>query len=208
MNLLQHKGIVLRTYVPRKQKLALFDYNLGRIECIVSLKNRGFIERLANGALLQYYAKPLHFLYELYEVELVDLPTTFARHDIYFLHHILELYYYFLPSELPSPELFELVLFLFNPPAQLYCAHGKKMFLLKFFGTLGLFPEETVSFNPDIYRLISLPIESMLKRNLDAPLQKEIENLIFACIGAHPYKKQFKTIYFISRMEYNDSNKP
>jgi hypothetical protein len=39
----------------------------------------------------------------------------------------------------------------------------------------------------------------MLKKNLDAPVEKEIDNLIHACIGVHPYKNQFKTLHFIAK---------
>lgn len=207
MNLNKRYGIILRTYKPRKYKLSLFDEHLGRIECIVPVKKRAFFDKAANGALLYYYIKPLQTVYELHEIEIIDLPSAYARHDIYFLHHILELYYYFIPSDLPSIELFDLLKLLFAPSSYLYTKHGKKMFVLKFLSVLGVFPEETVSFSPEMYRLISLSIDGMLKRTLDAHLEKEIENLICASIGAHPYKKQFKTTYFISRTDYDDSEK-
>lgn len=199
---------MLRTYKPRKYKLSLFDEQLGRIECSIPFKKKTILDRVSAGAMVQYYIKPLQTLYELHDVELIAMPSAYARHDIYFLHQVLELLYYFLPPELPSPELFTLFGLLFEPPAELYTNAGKKMVLLKFFSVLGSFPEETPVFDPKIYRLISLSIESMLKENLSAPLEVEVDHLILACIGAHPYKKQFKTIYTISRMDQNDSNKP
>ena len=208
MNLIKHTGLVLRTYFPRKQKLSIFDSQLGKIACIVHKQSTKILQRIGNGSLVQYYVKPLQTVHELCELELIAVPTELARHDIYFLHHILELCYFFLPEHLESRELFELVARLYDYKASVWNNNAQRIFLLKFFATLGLFPEETPSFHPDIYRLISLSIEGMLKKNLDAPLEKEIDTLILACIGAHPYKNQFKTVHFISRTENHDGKKP
>lgn len=104
----KHRGIVLRRYTPRKSKIIVLDRELGKIESIPH------VDILCHGAVIEYFPKKMCLLYKLESFQLIVAPLHFARDHIQFLHHVLELTYYFVPLDSRVPEIFDLLLFLYR----------------------------------------------------------------------------------------------
>lgn len=185
-------GILLKNYSPKKQKVSLFDKALGRIEATFENSSQ---RQLNNGSLLAYHAQQTHNnLYSLNALEIIDIPFALARHDIYFLHHILELCYYFLPPQVTAPDTFVLLQAAFNQPLA-----NKLLILLRFFTSISMYPEDVPFESSYFHRLLSYPIEIILKEQLDDEHHKQLKPWLLRCSDMHPYKKQFKTHYLLNR---------
>lgn len=187
----KHTGIILKNYSPFKQKVSIFDSILGRIEALLEQNSLRYPCVVSYGALFSYYIQSTTTtLYRLTQVEIVNIPFDMAKHDIYFLHHILELCYYFLPLHTPQPILFEMLDILFKKS---YC--NKPMILLRFFGELGLYPEDVPFEKTYFHYLLYSPLEIIMKEKLDDMQLKMLQSWLMRCIAMHPYKNKFKTHY-------------
>jgi hypothetical protein len=186
----QHFGFVLRTYFPQKHKISLFDENFGRIEGLVL--SAIILQAISSGMLLSYNLKPKGSLFRLEGINIYKVPFRAARNDIYFLHQVLELCYYFLPLHQTMPAIFYLINFVVQSSEQLHTSLCKKLFLLRFFAHLGMHPDEDL-YNMDLLQnLLSQPIDSML--NTDVIAESKLDQWLYDFIADHPQKAQFKTV--------------
>ena len=111
-------GIILKTFFPKKMKMVLLDYDLGKIEGVPSTDN------FSCGSMLAYDVQAKGNLYFLHAIELLDMPLMLARNDILFLHHALELCYFCVPFGKQAPEIFFLMRYLYQ---QLPYTHAFKI---------------------------------------------------------------------------------
>lgn len=187
-------GILLKNYSPKKHKVSIFDKNLGRIEAI--FQNTAQTHQLHHGASLLYYCETTNStLYKIKNIEIMDMPLELAKTDIYFLHHVLELCYYFLPLHVGALDTFTVIEAAFK-----YASANKFLILLRFFTSLGIYPEDIPLEKTFFHRLLSCPIETILEEKLDDAQVKMLESWLLRCIEIHPYKKQFKTKLPITKM--------
>ncbi len=165
---------------------------MGRIEAIV--ESKGIRPILSHGALLTYFTQSTTTtkLYVLREVETIFIPFELAREDIYFLHHMLELCYFFLPLHAPAPTIFELLTTMFANPFG-----NKPIMLMRFFAFVGIYPEDLPFEESYFLHLLSCPFETILKEKLDAVKLKMLQSWLLRCLAMHPYENQFKTYYRI-----------
>jgi hypothetical protein len=185
-------GILLKNYSPKKEKVSVLDSVLGRIEAVLHNAN---IRSLHNGTLFSYHAELRYTnIYTFTTVEILDIPFGLAKHDIYFFHHMLELCYYFLPLHVACPSVFDLISMAFKQELD-----NKPIILLRFFALLGIYPEEPPFEKNYFLRLLSCPVETIIKEKLDDTQLKVLESWLLRCLEMHPYKKQFKTHYVVSR---------
>lgn len=190
----KNTGIILKTFIPFKQRLSILDYSLGKIEGSVSLKEP--YNTLNNGVFINYYpSKGMHG-YKLEGIELMHVPFPLARHDIYFFHHVLELCYYFIPFECAAANIFELLIFLVQYFEKITSSKNKKVFLLRFFACLGMYPEDEFLRTKNFDYLLSDPFDVMLETAIESRMEKIIEQWLLECIMRHPQHGQFKTIFY------------
>ena len=185
----RHEGIILKNYQPKKHKIGVFDKNLGRIECLAPYG----ADYIPVGTLIAYFPLNSRYLYDLEGLEVREVPLNLARYDFYFFHHILELSYYFLPLGSPAESIFVMVHFLLNSYDKISTDLQKKLFLLRFFVQLGIYPEEEFSLGDSFHYLLSQPIEVMLVQRVQIP-EQALERWLFSCIETHPQKAKFKTM--------------
>lgn len=194
--LADHKGIIVRVLYPLSNKIIVFDEKLGKIECIVSKRER--IHMLMQGALIEYSLVPWRSIYRMMFVEQCALPMAWVKDDILFMHQLLELIIFFAPFNSPLPSLFESYLFLYHAEyAPDDVIFFKKLFLCRFFALLGIVPEEELYFNALFFSLISGSIGSMLNAQSGDRLERIIHEWLYGCISTHPYAFQLKTVKYI-----------
>ncbi len=131
----QHRGIVLRAPSAQKRTVTLFDEQLGKIQGIVGRKHQ-----LSHGAHLSYFLKKGSVYYFLQDIQLLHMPLDWARNHFLFFHHVLELCDYFMPMNVRSDRIFNLISFLYSQPEAIQTPHAQKLFLHSFYHRIGLHP--------------------------------------------------------------------
>lgn len=190
-------GIILRVDFSNKQKIAIYDRALGKLEFNVwSDKSRNL--NLCNGMLINYViGKDSRLL--INNINIINAPFELAKLNILFLHHILELSYYFTSPGVEDVELFDLIYFLFYSFDQLENLRLQKIILVRFFLLLGFYPEDDGAKNY-FYYLMSIPIDSIMAMAIDLKYEKELDLWIMKCINMHPYARSFKTKHFLNKI--------
>lgn len=194
MNFMMREGIILRSYAPHCGKVSLFDSDFGRIEAVVPHPVTRV--RLANGALLLYRLEVWGTLHRMVDSELVCLPHTWARADILFLHHLLEVARFFLPESGVAQEAY-----LFLRTALYEERIGgdifKKLFVGKFLALLGVYPNNALHKDmQSLFYLLSDARDIMLNTQEDDELEQQLRVWLLGCIQTHPYAHRFTTLHF------------
>lgn len=189
----QHTGIVLKRYMPKKQKISLLDARLGRIEAVI--RDERLIEMVWPGMELSYIPVEGAGVHFLDYASLIAAPFVSAQQDIGFLHHILELSYYFLELNDVTAEIFSLVHFTCVATEEL-TYEQKIMVIGKFLWQLRQDVEMLRERN-DLQRLLALPLEGMLNETVRNEEIISLVKWIRHAILCHPQRTYFKTIGFI-----------
>lgn len=186
----KHYGIVLKNYFPQKYSLDLLDNKSGRIIGISRA-----IEHISIGSLVMYTIdkKKQNPLF-LYQIELQEAPFALAREDILFLHHILEICYYFIPIGSDATVIYNQLQLLYAPAHWMKSILLKKVFLVKLFAFLGIYPEEKKIRKPFFHAIIINSFLNLLEQDFSEN-EEEINVWLHRCIVSHPQIDKFKTNY-------------
>jgi hypothetical protein len=187
----KNKAIVLKSYLPGKYKLCVLDQDLGKV---MTVPNR---QDIGNGALILYHPREQQMLYFMHGIEIIDSPLVLAKEDILFVHHVLELCYFFLPLGDSVPEVFALLMALYTSQALLHTVVAKKVFLFQFFACLGLYPEGSRFQTPYFHQLALLSIDNIALHPIDLVIEHELDEWLRSCIALHPCTQNFKTVHFL-----------
>lgn len=202
-------GIVLRTYIPAKQKLSILDTDLGKIDGVpANLKNA---LKLSHGTFISYLIRPWHLHYVVYNINIIDEPYYWAKNNFLFFHHVLELCYYFLSVNNIEIEIFELIKILYTQPEILKTELDQKIFLCHFFKKLGIYPYNYKSYDQLLLALISGRSSKCLDNILDnindkdeKDLQNNLNKWLLSCVNEHPYVYRFKTLDFLKKLDIHE----
>jgi len=189
----RHTGIVLRNYEPKSSKIALIDKLLGRVDGVV------LSSTVCVGSLLHYDVKPGKGVYLLEQVSIDDLPLALARSDLLFLHHVLELCYYFIPIGSCIAGIFELLEFLYTVDYSTCDEQAKKLYVLKLLASIGMYPEVPKKHEQIIGQLLAVPVDMLVHTTLDETQQKIVHDWLCWCVADHPYIEQFNTMRFLMK---------
>lgn len=189
----QHMGIVLKRYMPKKQKISVLDANLGRIEAVI--RDERLLKIIWPGMSIEYVPVEGPGFYYLEHATLVAAPFMSAQQDIGFLHQMLELAYYFLEINDVTPGIFPLVHFTCIVTDSL-TYEQKMMVIAKFLWQLRQ-EIEMLRGKPELQRLLTLPLQGMLNEHVDAHVIAHLFSWIRHAILCHPQRAYFKTSSFI-----------
>ncbi len=189
----KNKAIVLKTYLPAKHKLCLLDDQLGKIMAVPNRDDIGY------GAFILYQAREQNGFYFMYAIEIIDLPLMLGKDDILFVHHVLELCYFFVPLHEQIPGLCHLLIKLYNCEKIVNNIQAKKIFLFQFFAALGLYPEGARFQTPYFHQLAAASIDNIALYPIDLMIEQELDNWLLSCIALHPCTHNFKTVHFLQQ---------
>lgn len=186
-------GIILKTLFPKKMKIVLLDYQLGKIEGVPCH------DQLWSGSLLSYYVQVKGPVYFLYDINVTDMPLSLAKSDILFLHHVLEICYFFVPFDSHVPEIFNLVSLLYENSE--FCSNKafKIAFLFKLFILLGMHPDEPRFQDPFYYLLARESIDTIMYKSIHLNTEETLHDWVYSCISIHPQIHAFKTMHFLEK---------
>ncbi len=189
----QHAGIVLRRYMPKKQKISVLDAHLGRIEAVI--RDERLLQNVWPGMELVYIPVEGTGVYLLEQAAMIAAPFMSARSDIDFLHLILELSYYFLELHDVNVDMYSLVRFSCLGDYEL-TYEQKIMVVAKFLWQLRQ-EIDMLQDKKEVQRLLALPLEGMLNEIVGIDVMADLFSWIRYAISCHPQRTYFKTIGFI-----------
>lgn len=139
-------AIVLKNYLPKKNKVTILHEHVGKVTIFVDEKKDA--ARLCNGSLLycQIIKKKSSYQYDF--VDAYFIPRYDLDHDLYFIHDILKICLQFMPDQVAMRDVFHLIMDMYKQLDTLQACQ-KKIYLLKLFLYLGIFPD-----NKNLYQHI------------------------------------------------------
>lgn len=191
MHVEKNTGIVLKTYLPAKSKISLLDHTLGKIVGVLTRAD------ISSGACVSYFVNKNSSVYFIQDIEIIDMPMALAHNDIFFLHHVLELCYYFVPSGSRAPQLFNLLIALYTCEQILRNIQMKKVFLFQLFTIVGMYPDDVQFRTPYFHQLASASIDTLVGQPLDLVIEQQLDAWLLQCIAMHPCAQNFKTVSFL-----------
>lgn len=184
-------GIVLKTYMPSQCKISLLDKTLGKISGIPTRTD------ISNGICIAYFTQKNKSVYFIQNIEIIDMPFALAQQDILFLHHVLELCYYFVPVGSRIPRLSEALIALYTHENIFRTTRTKKVFLFQLFTIIGMYPEESAFQTPFFHKMALTSIDTLEDQALDLINEQQLDAWLLRCIAAHPCASNFKTKSFL-----------
>jgi hypothetical protein len=193
----QSIGIVLKSSHTHEQDIVLLDRYLGKISG--TMVSRTPIT-VGNGTVMTYTLVRKKSRYTFESIDLEYVPFSCARDDIFFLHHVLELCYYFLPEECAVDEVFQMLIYLIHIVPYEKVAPRKYVVLARLLFLFGLYPEHDI-----VCSYLQGLVDMSLDHFFDAPhsehMRASVRQWVWSCIMTHPAKRQFKTIGLLKRAE-------
>lgn len=186
------KGIVLK--VPHTGRLlSLIDEQEGRID-VGMVRDRTF----SPGAMLRYclIRKPVNRLV-IDSCKIQEMPLALARQDIEFLHHVLELCYYFVPVGSCTNGIFELLSALYSPECALWSDASKKFFVFRLMRVIGYYSSHSEDHNLKV--LLTRPVAEIIMDEQVKYCEAVVTQWLQRCLIEHPAIKQFRTLSFLTR---------
>jgi len=202
------QAIVIRSWLPERQQLMLFEQIHGR--CTGFVQSSKTLWSPPQGSLIHYHERRWKGRSIMQSPELVALPAAPWSQDLYFIHLLSELMLQCLPEGDSAPELFQLCLMLYTPieiagEEELVV---KLLFLCKFFALLGIYPPEWCYHKSQgIQRLLREPA-TLFREPPAADLVAESIAWLLGCVEAFPHVSLGKTLlmHIIRERNHNEQN--
>jgi hypothetical protein len=186
-------GIVLRTHKNNYHKISLFDREHGHINCIV------YNNIFSHGSLITYSLDFQRHSFFLCDVQFMCIPFGLAQQDLLFLHHVLEVIYYFVPIGSGFTGIFDLLAFLYTVEHIVISRKFKKFFMIKLLTNLAVVPEVGKSLSDSIADLNQVRIEQFHDDIMNDERERKVDKWLSYCIGHHPRVNDFKTVHFLEK---------
>jgi hypothetical protein len=187
----QHCGIVLKKHFSKKRTISVLDNQVGRIDYVPNT------EDICVGALLSYWVTQRKGVSFIHSIEKLNVPLGLGKNDILFLHHVLEICYYFVPVGDEAHHLYTLMEQLYMleqyPMSKLY----QKSFLVILFYRLGIYPRDKKFQQPRFYQMAAGSIDFIVQQGLDLTFEQELNDWLYDCLSHHPALAHFKTVHFL-----------
>jgi hypothetical protein len=133
----RHKAFILKPIPRTSHRVALFELTRGRLD--VYAGNRSLVA----GSLIEYHMPTLQSK-RIESISLEFVPLAWGKSDLEFLHHILELCYYFLPLYTTCIQVFALLTFMIDIPPHVWNSTTKKIFIAKLLLLFSLYPQTSL----------------------------------------------------------------
>jgi len=210
--LTQDKGIVLKSFLPNSHKICLLTHTHGKMNFILrpSSVNRVF----SPGTILSLFFYPSsHSASILKKFAVESVPIEQAKRSLYWLHHILEICYYFVPLASPSTDIFETVRYCFFLEKQI-SAFGsdhrlvQRACLVRLLKLIGFYPGGENHVFDDLFEcVVAVSLDSTnfekvrsvetLLSDISHSMIEKIDRWVLICLQTHPCIAKFKTISFL-----------
>lgn len=190
------EAIVLRH---SDKRVALLSRDFGRID-VLRFPKKG-PSKLSCGAVISFgYKRGNRGWKILQNDELEYLPLIWARQDIYFLHYLLEICYFFIPVGSGGRSVFLLLEQVYRNFQIFENVKDKKIALCKLLIHLGVCPEDQ-RIQSYAHILLEIPIDKIGITDLELVLEGVLDEWLTWCIESHPHGKWFKAMPSLIKSE-------
>lgn len=201
-------GFVLKRFQPSKSKINVLSMNAGKFD--LSFKNSKECCKLWPGMLVSFLVDNTERVTFGHDSKILVHPHIETAQAIYFMHHILELCFFFVPDGKPCSEVFNLLkqVFVFLDDdlfPEKYLIIAQKIFVIKLLSLFGFFAYEPISKYLAIHDVLTTTFVDFsigqkvefLEKHLSQVQEIDLDEWICASINFHPNSKLLKTIPFI-----------
>lgn len=191
-----HHAIVLRSY-PYGNKISILDKKIGRIEGII--RKKGLNKNLFAGAYISYILDLWRTQYVIQDIQLINTPAAWATKDLLFLHHLLELCYFFSPLHNSAQAVFELLELLYQEKIVLDNLTSQKIYICDLFKQLGIYSPNTLEYDINFINFILSPLKNVYHINIDNKMKEKIQKWLLECVADNSTSLKLKTISFLKK---------
>lgn len=150
--------------------------------------------RVQKGSIITYYVvRDKYQKLLLQDVEIEHTPLNWGRCDIYFLHCLLEMCYYFVPQGVGCKKTFQFFLELFSNFSSFKTELDKKRVIAKLFSELGVYPHDS-AIEHSVEQFLKTPIDNLVRADLQLANEALLDRWILWCMQTHPQRQWFRAI--------------
>ncbi len=129
-------AFVIKNHIPYSYKATLLHQKYGKIVAIFSKNDQAML--LTSGSLIWCSLQKKNNVYEFLNIE---IESQVAVEHVPFVHDIMKLCLYQLPSNICVPEFFDFLLYVHNH-MNFFCSNAQKVVMLRLFLMLDLLDQE------------------------------------------------------------------
>lgn len=194
---MRHYAIITRITATRS-RIHFFDEELGHI--VAHRPAWEWAGRLAHGCLVSYERELVNEYVRIRTCSVLALPSPWVTNDLLFFHHILELLAHLHPEHAENRPLFMHLMNLFEPPdcGAEYLRLERKRFLCQLIVLSGCAVYEKAEEYHKIVRLISHPVDIMLRDHTGGALEGIMTRWLLQCVQHHARVHSLKTVGYLS----------
>ena len=208
----QDKGIVLKSFLPNLHKICLLTHTHGKMNFILRPSS---IDRVFSpGIILSIFFTQTSFPSPILKKIVVEsVPIEQAKRSLYWLHHILEICYYFAPLASPCTDLFETVRYCFFLEKQISTFGSdhriiQRACLVRLLKLIGFYPGGENHVFDDLFGcVVAVSLDSTnfekvrsletLLADISHSMIEKIDRWVLICLQTHPCIAKFKTVSFL-----------
>ncbi len=188
-----HYGVVIKKFSHADNYFQVFDKTLGAIGIYCYAKTPH------EGTMMQYQMSKNSRGYRIKQYDIITYPPITSPQQLLFLHHVLEICYFFIPVNSSCTRIFPLLDALYTCPFQYAHKKNQLLYILKLIVTIGIHDQYTTPSLPlDYSTILYTPLDQLIHLELSYNDLLEIHHWLYFCFKRHPYVKYFKTIIFFS----------
>jgi len=196
-------GFVLKRFFPKQKKISILTSSMGKILLVV--KNDKSCQLLWPGMLVSFESLEWRSLYVTHRVEIIRENSYRRQYDIYWLHHLLELFYYFVPYADPAYRLFDqLAWYLDYLHSEIVDDKNEIFFrqfcIVHFLSSMGSYhvPKE-LRYLLSLFVARDASLNDIIKKNSNSHVYNvsKINRWVISCLRKHPCFRSFKTVSFV-----------
>ena len=177
-------GIVLRHF---GRYITIFDRTHRRRDVIT------YRVPVSRGAFISYILTQDKGQQIAIDVQLEYMPLAQARLDIYFLHSLLEMCYYFIPEGGIEVPIYSFLLKILRSFELLTSGGAQKSVLCIFFAHLGIYPPEA-QLCGFVEVFLNTPIDNVVQGNLELAHEDFLNKWLIWCVNMYPQGKKCKSL--------------
>jgi hypothetical protein len=191
-------GVILRVFP--SGRICLFTHSLGKIFCFV----RPPVHKnpLVPGSLLDVHLlEKREDLISIEHIEHITYPIVQTAAQLNWLHHVLELYYFFICEHQPSNHDFIFLkryLHLMHMQHTTPHVHLQRLAVSHFLVHTGFHEQPALHHYAQVFEKVVDPAAvSEVPFSLNSTEETAIQDLILRCLQEHPQFHKFKTVSFL-----------
>lgn len=198
----KEQGFILKRFYPNKNKFSILSKIHGRTDLIVT--QPAMCTRIWPGMLVSFTSYKRDTGIYTHTVSIEYTPQAQSHNELIILHHVLELCFFYLPTNSPCPEiynLFSIFMTLTLYQQNLGAAYPviQKLWVAKFLSLMGFYEQGPISKDLTVFDMMIVDftnnqkLEFFISQVKHINIQK-INDWIMLCLKTHPLYVHFKTV--------------